>query len=1098
MTTALDDLLNDDRLARLFSNDVRHCALQLWILQIKSEQTTENRVIYGRLLPYNYSDDSWHARNEDNFQPFEQFRAQVIRLNLYIKSINCRKLLQLLSAGRTVSAISEELKLKLSESLKARFGVTALVTNGLVYRPAAYLLNRNAYVRQLSSPHGSAGAISALISQADKRALFRLGQDYNVALTASMVKHLNADTGLNFGDTDTVRFGDLELLVFPALDDDERSLLNVGWVADPCGLIAKFNPMQVPHFNCFQFRLSISNGDQITYVRLATAERNAEGIFECKFELSDQLCAMTDSTELEIFGFHDDLSREGTLCCRWQIGYIREIHLRGHVEGRMASPVKFDWLEKTTRPAASARVQAALTINRDPLGFASHIGGREADPWVPINRDLISLFERLYPPKSEGQFFQRWGLSDGEGRLQFVEWFKTLLGKYQQHQIVIFDPYFEAAGLNLVLRYAVQKSDYIVFTSLAGPPRENEASLCEVDKPTGGRINNLMASCEHSRHLLESIKLRIYGLRDGRLHDRYILIMGSDGLPVAGFNLSNSLQTIAENYPLLVTPIPPDTLLQVEQYKTALVREAKAAQLEDEAGNPSMRLLFDSTVSPSTPQRYEPLRFLEKTKAGDVLSILINEPSLQSLSGDPLKKQMAALELLKDGSLRLPKTADLRNCLIQQADNFADFTAAWEVLGEVLAHSSAGDSRFHELESERNFMEFLARYLKASFNRAYNGADRQLAVTDTRFFQKPIEALIHSSFHPRHLFNTIKPAALSWAEYFTIKLLWRYDPDSLLKIAEAESNSVPSEPQFPDIMRLSLLSQIVNEIALSLEFDISVEQRERLIRSGNGLLQWMGLNAIEILLEKPDGLATVLQLTAGFADLERVRALGWMVNRAAGNQEKDDIYKDLVVALHEVLPATISAEELRRLVDSMRGHMRELTWIEPWLFQDVVYPLLQDNRINAHDACEIWMQELVSLLKPKSKTQPLLFDRAREGRTTNVTAYLFALSSSEQQQVSLTIMRDVLKRQQRVIQQPLASTSDWSRWDDALTISLWILAFGRWGEYYLRLRGMTNHELEALSRDAHKLAMVRPMSELRDSLGELAAFLEQVEELLAE
>jgi hypothetical protein len=51
MAPTLDDLLNDGRLARLFSKNARHCALQLWILQIKSEQSIENRLVYGRLLP---------------------------------------------------------------------------------------------------------------------------------------------------------------------------------------------------------------------------------------------------------------------------------------------------------------------------------------------------------------------------------------------------------------------------------------------------------------------------------------------------------------------------------------------------------------------------------------------------------------------------------------------------------------------------------------------------------------------------------------------------------------------------------------------------------------------------------------------------------------------------------------------------------------------------------------------------------------------------------------------------------------------------------------------------------------------------------------
>ncbi|KXS32544.1 MAG: Uncharacterized protein AWT59_1313 [Candidatus Gallionella acididurans] len=1153
MAPVLDDLLNDGRLARLFSKDARNCALQLWILQIKSEQSIKNRVVYGRLLPYSHSSDCWSSSDDHNFHTYGEVQVQVTRLNLYVKSVHCADLLRQLSAGRTVSAISEELKLGLSDKLKARFGATALAADELAYRPVAYLFNRDAYDRHSpSSPHGGAGAFSASITQTDKGALFRLGQNYDVALTESVVKHLNADTGLDFGGTDTARFGDLELLVFPALDDFERRLLSVGWADAPRALVARFDPMQLPHFSRFQFRLSIANDGQIAYSCVATAERNAEGVFECKFELSDQLRARTDSTELEIFGFPGDHSREGTLCCLWRIGYVRELHLQGHLVGHGVSPVKFDWLEKTARPSVSARVKATLTINRGNLGFTNRIGGREADPWVPANRDLVSLFARLHPPKSEGRFFLRWGQGDGEGRLQFVEWFRALLAKYQKHQVVIFDPYFEDAGLGLVLLCAAEEADYIVFTSLpklkeaqaaksesdqpnlaascayihhlliriklriyglkerqlddrsiplSMPSEEGEATSAESDKPTSSRINNLVASCEHNRHLLKRIKLRIFGLKDGRLHDRYILIMGPDRLPVAGFNLSNSFQKAAENYPLLVTPIPADVLLKVEQYKFGLVQEAEAAQPEAETENPSMRLLFDSKASPTAPRRYEPLRFLEKARAGDVLSVWTGAPSLRGLSGDLLKEQMAALGLLKDGSLALPETAGLRNCLDQQAGGFSDFTATWEVLGEVLAHSRFGDYHFRELESERDFLEFLARFLNASFNRAYDEVNKELAVMEAGFFRKPVETLLHSPYHPHHLFHTTKYAALTWPEYYSIKFLWLYVPDALLAIVETEAARVPLEPQGPDAMRISLLSQIVSEISLSVQFDISEGQRDQLVRSSNGLLQWMGLNAIEMQLEKPGGLATVLQLVAAFAYPERVRALGWMVHHAAANPKKAEIYKGLVAALHEALPATIPAADLRHLVDSMRGHMRQLAWAEPWLFQDVVFPLLQNNRANFDDACEIWVQELASILEPQLNGQPRLFDRAREGQTTNITALIFAYSSPGRQQASLKSMQAILKRQRRIVQQPLASTSDWTRWDGALMVSMWILTFTRWAQYYLSGRGLAVHELEELSRGARELAMIRPMSEWRSEgagkQGELAAFLDQVEELLA-
>jgi hypothetical protein len=1104
MSPILDDLLNDGRLARLFSKDARHCALQLWVLQIKSEQAIENRVVYGRLLPYSHSSDHWSFSDNDNFHTFGKVKAKVTRLNLYVKSIHCADLLRQLSAGRTISEISEDLKLGLPEKLKARFGETALAADDLVYRPVAYLLNRDAHERRSpSSPHGGAGAFSASITQTDKSALFCLGQEYDVDLTASVIKHLNADTGLDFGGADTARFGDLELLVFPTLDDLERPLLNVSWADDPLALVARFNPMQVPHFSGFQSRLRITNDGQVIHSGIATAEPDAENVFECRFELSDQLRAITDSTELEIFGFHGDHSRAGTLCCRWQVGYVREIHSQIHVTGHGASPVKFDWLEKTTRPSVSARVKAALTINRGNLGSTSLIGGRKADPWVPANRDLASLFARLHPPRSEGRFFQRRGQGDGEGRLQFVEWFKALLAKYQQHQMVIFDPYFEDVGLSLLLLCAAPNTDYIVFRSLPKKPsKEDETTPDESEKSTPrSGIDNLLANCEHNRHLLKRLKLRIYGLKEGRLHDRYILIMGSDSLPVAGFHLSNSFQKATENYPLLVTPIPSDVLLKVEQYKSELVQEAQAAQLEGETENPAMRLLFDSAASPTAPRRYEPLRFFEKPRAGDVLSVWTSKSSLQGLSGDSLRERMTALDLLKDGSLALPETPGLQNCLDQQAGNFADFTATWEVLGEMLAHSRFGDYRFRELESECKFLEFLARFLETSFNRTLDEVDKELAVIEARFFRESIDILLHSSYQPHHLFHPTKYTALNWPEYFAIKFLWWYAPDALLAIAEAQMASVPMEPQGSDAMRLSLLSQIVSEISLSVQFGVNEVQRNLLIHSENGLLQWMGLNAIEMELEKPGGLATVLQLLADFAYPERVRTLGWMVHHAAKNEKKADIYKGLVEALHEALPTMIPAEDLRRLIDSMRGHMRQLAWAEPWLFQGVVFPLLRNDRAKTDDACEIWVQELNGMLEPQQKDLPRLFDRAREGQTTNIAAFLFAYSSHERQEASLKSMQAILKKQRQIVQQPLASTSNWTRWDGALTVSLWILAFSRWAEYYLRQRGMNDSELERLSRDAQELALVRPMVEWRskatDKPGELAAFLDQVEELLA-
>lgn len=1102
MAPTLDDLLSDCRLTRLFSEDTRPCALQLWVLQIKSIQSTESRVVYGRLLPYNHASGSWSFSDNDNYLTFGEIKAKVTRLNLYINSIDCEELLRQLSAGQPISAINEALGLGCPKKLSKLFGDIVLDTNNLTYRPVAYLLNRDAYDHHsLSSPHGAAGAFSASITQIKKKELFRLSEEYNVALTASVVARLNEETGLNFGGADAARFGDLELLVFPTLNDLNQSLLTVKWTGSPCALSARFNPMQLSYFDRFQFRLNIENDGQIFSSTIASAGRDESGVFEYVFQVSEELRDRTDSTELEIFGFSNDCPHEGVLCCRWQMGYIREVNFQGHVVGQGASPVKFDWLEKATRPAMSDRVKAALTVNRSNLGFRNRIGGREADPWVPANRELLSLFARLHPPKSEGQFFQRWSMGDGEGRLQFVEWFRSLLAKYQQHQIVIFDPYFEAAGLGLVLICAATNSDYIVFTSLPKPSKGGEDAQDEREQPTSGRVNNLIASCEHNSQLLNRIKFRIYGLKEGRLHDRYILIMGSDKLPIAGFHLSNSFQKAAENYPLLITPIPADVLLQVEQYKSALVQETMVTGLGNEVENPMMQLLFDSRNTPVVLRRYEPLNFLERPEVASILSVWFGEMSLQGLSGDQLRAQMMTLGLLKDNSLILHD--GLHNFINnKQVINSKGFKVAWGVLGEVLAHSPTDDIGWKVIESKSNFLKLLSQFVEESFDRLHESTDKELAVVDVRFFRKSVEALLHSPYRTEHLFHSTKYAALTWSEYFAIKILWCYAPGYLLKIAEAQLSTLQIEHEESEVMRLSLLSQIVSEVSLSIQFNISKIQRDSLVQCNQGLLKWLGFNAIERQLDIPEGLTSVLSCLETLSHQERVLALGWMINHAAMDSSKEKTYKDLVAALHKELPEVISMEELRDLVGSMRGHMKQLAWAEPWLSQDVVLPLLQNDRASTEDACDIWMQELASMLGPRLNNQSRLFERAREGQATNIASFLFANSNTSHREFSLTAMNEILMRQRRIIQQPLASTSNWTQWDDALRVSLWILAFGKWSEFYLSAQDKTDQNLERLSSDAYGLAMVRSIEEWQsEGVGiqsELISFLDQGERLLSE
>lgn len=1088
MATTLDHLINDKRLARLFSSESDDCALQLWVLHIKSDHSPENRVIYARLLPYSFSNNCWSASNNDNFKAFGKREAKIVQLNLYIKSTNCPALLKQLSAGRTIADISDELSLCCPKNFKERFGSTALAADSLIYRPVAYLINRDAHeTKSLSSPHGQAGALSASISRTDKTELFLLDQEYNADLIKFLIEQLKQHTGLDFDDTDAARFGDLELLVFPALDDCERPLLDITSNNAINALTITFNPKQVSHFVSFQFRICISNSDEPIYSSISTAQKNAAGTFSATFQISESLNEITDSTELEIFGVENDASGHGELCCRFKINYIREINLQSSLVGSTRT-VKFDWLERTViSNPEEPRVKAALTIKRDELGFNSMIGGREVDAWVPANNNLKALLKRIHPPKSDGNFFPRMNQGEGNGRLQFVEWFKALLTKYRQHQVVIFDPYFDSAGLGLLLLSAVPKCEYIIFRSL--PEKNAPAS-----SSTKNGVDNLITNCKQNHRLMQGINLRIHGVKHGALHDRYILIADTDGLPVAGFHLSNSLQHAAENHPLLITPIPSDTLIKVESYKSRLIREKYNPK------NLTICELFDSKSHSVPARRYEPLSFLDKENAGDVLSIWTDQDTLKGLNGNALKERMIELNFIKEGSLTLPPKADLQNFLNQQTDGFSDFESRWDIIADILANSNSNFDLGSPQKEKSKFLNFLRQFLNKSFDRSNTETDKELVTIPPEFFQSSLGDLLHRPYRIEHLIHATKYTALNWSEYFTIKILWQHAPDKLLTISAEKTIELSgtSEDQ-SNVIQLSLLSQITNEISQAVAYGIDDVHQNKLLRSKNGLYQWMAINAIERELNETGGIEKVKNLISNLTNPEQIQALGWMLNRAASKSQSSEIYDGLLRTLREILPTTMDQDSLYFLVNSLLGHMRELSWSEPWLFRDVILYLLQNGLAKSDDACRIWIDELVSHLTTDESRSPRLFEASREGQTTKTAAFLFAYSNEITQTSIIEQFNDILVRQRRILQQPLASTSNWSKWNDALVVSIWILSFARWAEYYLQEQSKKNVCLEKLAKEAEQLTLLRPLSEWRSNdignSGQLYNFLKQAEDL---
>jgi hypothetical protein len=1094
MTIELKDLIEDIRLARLFAMPGRACALQIWILQVQGYDYLENRFVYARLLPYSFSSGGWSASSDDKFEVVGDCRAQVIRATLYIDSDQAVEMLSSFVKGDDVKKVSSSLGLNLPDFLEKRIGAFSLPSR-YVFRPVALLMNRDAHGHAGSqSPHGSASAFSAAITFVDKEQLFLTAQGLDQEMARFIVKRMNAETGLDFAVKDAARLGDLELLVFPTLDDDERELLDVQWVGGET-LLIKLNLFQLPGFSKFFVQAQIMNGGQRIFSSINSVEKGEMDVIECIFELPKGYWDIADSVEVEIHGVSSG-EVAATLLCSWKNYYIREISISGHAVGGSNPEVKLGWLDKALKKKlkGSPRVRAAQTVSRNDIGFASVVGGRQADPWVVTNRKISELLGVLHPPKSDARFFGRLSEGDGTERLQFVEWIKQQFAKHRDHQIIFFDPYFEDAGIGLFFPNASNSGEYIVFTTvLPTTPSAQPLKGAARDEADRSRIDNLLASCEQLLAFAHRIDLKIYGVKAGALHDRYMLIADRRGLPVSGFNLSNSIQKANEDHPLLVTPIPMDALHEVFKYANRLISTAVNGANDD---GEYIAPIFDSKrhEQPSR-KRIDQLDFLRWDLTGTVLSSWTGEDSLREMQGEQLRDRLEELGLLEGDSLRIPNTPDVAKCIDTLLKGEYASDQIWAVVAEILARTPHGESLFVHAQKS-SFFNFLEGVLKRAFSRFSDVArDTSFDSVQPQLFQQELESFLRGSYSYEQFRHRIKYDVLTWSDVYAVKILWESAPEKLIKLSEYCAASLDSEDHHRDAIKLSLLSQIVGEVSLTIALGISTAQRECLLRSTNGLFNWMGLASLKEECIDEKGASLVVVRLASFDQQPSIRLMCWLLSGLKWKQGSGGVVNIVRQALYNALPPILDKDEADFLVNSLRGHMRELAWSEPWLFSEVIVPLLDDDRVTPEALCSTWMKELFSYLDEKLLGKTVSFNRSREGRITEIAAFLLARSSPQTQGSVTEALLKTLKKAQKNVKQPLASTMNWNKWNCSLEVSMWIHAFCRYVENFTEETTKLPVEFVDLCKSSRDIAMVRTLDEWRYNgveRGALAAFIEEV------
>ena len=764
---SLNDMLADSRFSRLLGQQGCSCALQLFVLRLEQKgKETEQRLLYGRLVPYGFANHCWHTSIGEVLSFGKGIRVQFVKLTLYIDGQTSRTLIEGLCQGETLGTVSQRLNLAGDSAFSDEAQNFCLSEDKWTLRPFIYLPSKGAYTDEpYESPYDSDGACSVALVLKDKASLFKLHGKGSSKLFEWCVKQLSQTAGLTFRNLkDCSRLGELELMVFPMRGENEESLLDLTFDKEKSVFNLRYDVSHFENTQAFLACLKVWDDRQLLHA-ITRQGKPIDGVLNLEFAVTEEQATCYSELQLEIYGERSEGTFE--LCGRWGERYFRGINISTGIIGAPVEPVETQFFRKASDHNKQKQNAVLIPVNQGIVN-RQRVKAWNDDEWIDVNHQFLDWVKKSRVEPSEARFFPPQAGQSYIGGALFVQWLKEAFEKYPEHQWVLVDPYFDEIGLQLLSSAGSCAIHFdVVTTEQTGTPDRNESWRERLQ--TAGR-----EFCQHTR-----ARLQLYILKDKVIHDRYFWIEDNDGEVIEGFHLSNSLQGATQLYPLLITPIPKDVLRQVQQYVS---NKKKCSQ------KPSM--IFDAkdvVVPPINPID----RLMAFPRIGEILSEFYEIESLKGLYGDELKQRLEQEGiLLEDHFSRLP----LVNVLVELtlAADSTRFEAYWRVFTVVVSRSSESSKELIQFRDEckvlsQPLMKYLQTRLRGVFpDQAYS---RQLfherllrsddVVTSDPFWYK------HSAFAP-----------LSQEDQYAVKTVWSADAEGLLSMVSDAAGSFEKQAKY--------------------------------------------------------------------------------------------------------------------------------------------------------------------------------------------------------------------------------------------------------------------------------------------------------------
>jgi len=628
--------------------------------------------------------------------------------------------------------------------------------------------------------------------------------------------------------------------------------------------------------------------------------------------------------------------------------------------------------------------------------------GYNDEQWQLAEKAALAVAGKLSPPTSGAKFIAARKDPSSEERLAIAEWFREFVdgAGSSDGPVMVIDPYFDEWGLDLIAASQRAGRKYLVVTTTRGPHDD-----------TVGRAQRLRAAFSARQPLMEGLKVEVFMVHHKRLHDRYVLVLDGEGRPLRGGHLSNSLQAGAQTYPLLITPIPADTLDLVADSVVEMVEDAEPLDLR---------------------------------------------PGRESPEPQPKPEEERSREELEE--------------LASQVSGDTTFPEAWSTYARARA-STVQPRAFGEWVKDRGWIEPLAVLLKtAKAPVSPHGPGIQELMSTA---QAATRSLLHQRNLDRVWTHGHRMLVSDWSTCFGYQALLAGDPTEFVSLMDKDSR-FPRPTGSAEVdagFRLHMALDALREHGFRLRSDpekmrttvgAMLSSKSDFVRALGGA--WLGLEMLggaEQTLE-PDSARSLLDILSATDRLlvvsEWIGDLRVRANRRDGqpDAEEESLRELLMKWLQESWPEeAISKELLRQIVARCEGPSMG-SWAVSTT-NELLLPLVA-TKISLEHVADLWLGLLLERLR-KIESGKYHFSLWADARLSDVCAWLIAISTGAMHDLESSLKPDpttrasvlnyvrhmdrVRKSSARNVSRPFVRSLQYSIWDGSNRSLAWLEGIAR-------------------------------------------------------